>query len=203
MIRQLSALAGLPLCTALLFSALLPAFVPAAAHALEKLDYSVVETFDDVEIRDYPAHILATVEVSADFEQAGNRAFRDLFRFITGANESRQDIAMTAPVLQAPADQGFAISFVMPSEFDATNIPRPTNSRVRLDARSPAKMAAVMYSGGWNEKRYAEHEQVLLSRMDELGYKACGQPIWARHNSPMMPAWFRKNEVLVPICSDD
>ena len=38
------------------------------------------------------------IEVGGSFEEAPNRAFRPLAGFIDGANRSRRQIAMTAPV---------------------------------------------------------------------------------------------------------
>ena len=62
-----------------------------------------LKQYDQIEVREYEAHLLATVTVASDFERAGNEAFRDLFEYIDGNNAAQQNIAMTAPVLQEPA----------------------------------------------------------------------------------------------------
>ncbi|MWG36332.1 SOUL family heme-binding protein [Halomarina oriensis] len=59
----------------------------------ETVPYTVVETIGDVEVRQYPE--TALVETTAHSESA---AFRRLFRYIAGDNESAADVAMTAPV---------------------------------------------------------------------------------------------------------
>lgn len=39
----------------------------------------VLEQFDGFELRRYPRHLVAEVELDGSFEDAGNRAFRRLF----------------------------------------------------------------------------------------------------------------------------
>ncbi|EPR77165.1 hypothetical protein ADILRU_0545 [Leifsonia rubra CMS 76R] len=41
----------------------------------------------------------------ADFEDAGNRAFRFLFSYISGDNTAQQTIDMTSPVVQAKSQR--------------------------------------------------------------------------------------------------
>jgi hypothetical protein len=53
-----------------------------------------------LEIRDYAPHILAETIVEGDLEEAGNNAFNRLFSYISGKNQSRIKVAMTAPVSQ-------------------------------------------------------------------------------------------------------
>ena len=70
------------------------------ASAIESLGYETVEEFNDVEIRQYEAHLLASVRVRGGFKNASYNAFRPLFNFISGDNTEATEIAMTAPVLQ-------------------------------------------------------------------------------------------------------
>jgi hypothetical protein len=46
---------------------------------------------------------VAGIEVGGSFDEAPGRAFRPLAGFIDGANRSRRQIAMTAPVTQQKA----------------------------------------------------------------------------------------------------
>lgn len=65
--------------------------------------YEVVDRRDGFELRRYPAHLVAEIEVDGSFDEAPYRAFRPLAGFINGANRSRRRIAMTAPVTQQEA----------------------------------------------------------------------------------------------------
>jgi hypothetical protein len=69
----------------------------------EQQPYEVVERRDGFELRRYPAHLVAEIEVAGSFDKAPNRAFRPLAGYINGANRSRRRIAMTAAVTQQAA----------------------------------------------------------------------------------------------------
>lgn len=69
----------------------------------EQQPYDVIEQRDGFALRRYPSHVVAEVELDGSFEDAGNRAFRRLFGYITGQNEARRSVAMTAPVMQETA----------------------------------------------------------------------------------------------------
>ena len=172
------------------------------AQAIESLSFEVLETYDDIEIRQYAPHLLATVRVEGKFDEAGSRAFRPLFNYISGDNRSDEKIAMTAPVLQQP-DEGqgtWLISFVMPSSFDRDSLPVPSSEAVRVSEQPTLRMAALEYRGGWSQSRYSEHELELRSALNAMSLTACGDPRWARHDPPFMPWFMRKNEILVPLC---
>ena len=69
--------------------------------AVEQAKYTVVVQDGGFEMRNYAPHVVAETVVAGEFEQAGNRAFSALFRYISGGNRSRSKLAMTAPVSQA------------------------------------------------------------------------------------------------------
>lgn len=68
----------------------------------EQQPYELIRRYPHFELRRYPDYVVAEVVVAADFDRAGNAAFRRLFNYITGSNTAREKLAMTAPVLQAP-----------------------------------------------------------------------------------------------------
>jgi len=63
--------------------------------ATEEAEYSLIQQSGDIELRDYAASIVAEIRVEDDFEDAGNRAFRPLFKYISGNNETSDKISMT------------------------------------------------------------------------------------------------------------
>ncbi len=75
------------------------------AMAIEEAAYNVLKKDNNFEIRDYAPHILAETVVEGEFEEAGNKAFNRLFRYISGDNRSRDKVAMTAPVSQEPTGE--------------------------------------------------------------------------------------------------
>jgi hypothetical protein len=78
-------------------AALILAGCQATRAGYESAPYQVVRASGQFAVRDYPA--LQVVETP--LARAGNDAdgsFKRLFRFITGANEAKQKIAMSPPV---------------------------------------------------------------------------------------------------------
>lgn len=188
---------------------------PVPVRAIEEAPYAVVLADGAVEIRDYAAYIVAETRVSGPMEDAGNAAFRPLFRYIDGDNESRSDIAMTAPVAQresekiamtAPVGQRAAgeewvVSFMMPSAYTPDTIPKPTDPRVAIREIPAHRMVAIRYSGRWTESKYQDHLALLQAWMAENGLEAIGEPIWARYNAPFSLPFLRRNEVLLPVAA--
>ena len=190
------------------------ALVPATAAAVEEAEYSVLKKDGVMEMRAYAASIVAETTVDVDFEDAGNRAFRKLFRYIDGENVAQQEIAMTAPVSQAlasekiamtapvaqrPTGGGWVVSFMMPASYTMDTIPRPSDPSVRLRAVPAYRAAVIRYSGFWSEEGYQEHLQELRSWIAVQGLEAAGDPVWARYDPPFKPWFMRRNEILIPV----
>jgi len=184
------------------------------AMAIEEAAYTVVIKDEKFEIRDYAPHILAETFVEGDFEEAGNKAFNVLFGYISGDNRSREKVAMTAPVTQEPkgekikmtapvgqqrVQERWAVSFMMPASYTLETLPEPEDPKVTLRQVPARRMAAVRYSGFWNEKGYLRYKLELESWINENGLTIVGDPIWARYNAPFTPWFMRRNEILIPV----
>ncbi len=182
--------------------------------AAEEAEYTVILKEDSFEVRQYEAQIVAETLVEGDFEGAGGEAFSRLFDYISGANTSRQEIAMTAPVGQtAPSekidmtapvgqrqvDERWAVSFMMPKSFTFETIPEPKDPDVTLRQIPPRNMAAVRYSGFWSAQGYQENKKALEAWIEARGFTITGKPVWARYNPPITPWFLRRNEVLIPV----
>jgi len=182
--------------------------------AIEEAKYKVLEKDNRFEIRDYAPHILAETVVEGDLEEAGNKAFNKLFRYISGDNRSRKKVAMTAPVSQQPmgekikmtapvgqrrVQEKWAVSFMMPASYTIETLPEPEDQNITLRQVPARRMASVLYSGFWSEKRYLKYKSKLVSWIRERGLTILGDPIWARYNPPFTPWFLRRNEILIPI----
>ncbi|MDD2582062.1 MAG: heme-binding protein [Desulfuromonadaceae bacterium] len=184
------------------------------AMAIEEAFYKVVKAAGIFELRDYASHILAEIVVDGDLENAGNKAFRRLFRYITGENRSQEKISMTAPVSQeaagekitmtAPVSQQrvqnkWAVSFMMPSSYTMETLPTPADPGITLRQIPARQLAAVRYSGSWSEKNYLCYKGKLEKWIRDNGLTISGEPIWARYNPPFTLWFMRRNEILIPI----
>lgn len=183
------------------------------AMAIEEAAYKVVKSDSSFEVRDYESYIVAETLVDGEFEDAGGKAFKRLFRYISGDNRSQSKVAMTAPVSQASgekiemtapvsqekmADQ-WVVSFMMPASYTMESLPVPEDSRVTLRQVAAKRMATVRYSGFWSEKNFKKNKLALEDWIQKEQLTVIGTPIWARYNAPFVPWFLRRNEILIPI----
>jgi effector-binding domain-containing protein len=184
--------------------------------ATEEAVYKVLKTIGKFEIREYAPLILAEIVVDGDLESAGDKAFRPLFRYISGDNRSLTKVAMTAPVSQemagekipmsAPVSQQssgdrWVVSFTMPASYTLETLPVPDDPKITLRQIPARRMAAVRYSGFWSEKSYRQNRSELEAWIREQGLTISGDPVWARYNPPFTPWFLRRNEILIPVKS--
>lgn len=189
----------------------------------EQQRFEVVHRYAAFELRRYPAHIVAEVTVQASFDQAGNRAFRDLFGYISGQNRAQESVAMTAPVLQedgstadsekvamtAPVVQqdaapgGHTVAFVLPASMTEERAPVPSNPEVTVRTVPASLAAAARFSGRWSESSYEEHRDRLLAAVEAEGLTVTGGPRFARFDPPFKPWFLRRNEVVVDVADPD
>lgn len=190
----------------------------------EQQPYVVVETHDGFELRRYAEHVVAEVTVRGTFDQAGNRAFRPLFRYISGNNRSSRSVAMTAPVVQeavadevasekvsmtAPVvqteagDGEFVVAFVLPADLTGETAPVPADPDVRVRTVPERLAAARRYSGRWTESSFRHHSARLAEDVQRVGLVPVGAPRYARFNAPFTPWFLRRNEVVQDVSRPD
>lgn len=183
--------------------------------AIEQPRYTVLQRDGNFELRRYEPYIVAEIEVSASFEEAGNVAFRPLADYIFGENRRSEKMEMTAPVTQtrkgekigmtAPVIQSsgrtgvYTVSFVMPSRYTMATLPRPVDERIHFREVPAALTAAWTYRGGWSQARYAKEEQALRAALVKAKRTALRPPVWARYNAPFWPWFLRRNEILIEV----
>ena len=184
--------------------------------AIEEAKYSVVYQDGIFEVRDYDPYLLAEVVVDSEFEEAGSKAFRNLFKYISGENSPQDEISMTAPVSQklvgekismtAPVAQKYnnnkyVVSFMMPAKYNLQTIPKPSDPSVSIRYVSPQRMAVVKYSGFWSKSNYEKNRQSLDSWILTQDLEVTGEHIWARYNAPFSLWFTRRNEIMLPVVS--
>ena len=181
----------------------------------EQQPYQTVTTYDAFELRRYPAHLLAEVTIDGSFEDAGNRAFRYLFGYISGDNRSRTTVSMTSPVVQtgdgtsiamtapvvqqAQTDSRYRVAFVLPSTLTMDTAPEPTSTQVHLREVPESVTAALRFGGRWTEASYHRHLGQLRTAITDAGLTAAGSPRFARFDPPFTPWFLRRNEVMLDV----
>ena len=189
-------------------------------RSTEEPDYSLLQQEDRFEVRDYETLVVAETLVDANFEDAGGIAFKRLFGYISGDNEaassismtapvmaldenrsSEEEISMTAPVTGQQTQLGWRFAFVLPTSYTLDTAPVPSNTSVKLKQIPARKVAAVRYTGTWNETAYEENLEFLQHWMERNRLEAASLPRVAAYDPPWTLPFLRRNEILIDIQS--
>ena len=163
----------------------------------ERQKYDLVKKIagSKVEIRRYHPCVMADVIVEAPYSQAPSLGFRPLVTYI-----SKNNIAMTAPVLQESTDlSSWIISFVMPAEMKLEDLPNPEGSKVKLRTLSEQLCASLAFSGITTTAKVQEKEVELRAALTKEGLTPIGALRIARFDPPWKPGILRYNEVILDI----
>ncbi len=184
------------------------------AMAVEEPSFRIAVREGAFEIRDYPALVVAEVVVTGEQKEAASRGFRLLASYIFGGNKKRQDIAMTAPVVQerssekiamtAPVTQTedagtWTVRFTMPSAYSLEALPEPNDPRVQLITLAPTRFAVLQFSGLARPDDVAARTAELAAVVQARGLRVLGPSSLAQYNPPWTPWFMRRNEVMFPV----
>lgn len=162
------------------------------AAATETPDYKVLSQDGKFEVREYPALTLVRTA-------SGEGDFMRLFRYISGGNEAEQKIAMTAPVLIKHQGENTGMSFIVPKNVAAGQVPAPKDAAVTMDNLPAGKFAVYRYSGGRNEENEQEALAKLRAWIGEKRIEVTGDPLFGYYDPPWIPTFLRRNEVILRV----
>lgn len=179
----------------------------------ETLQYAVLRKAKQIELRCYPAHIKAEVEVAGlTYQKAIYQGFGILAGYIFGDNIDTEKIAMTSPVqVSSPqkiamtkpvtvrGDGTYTVAFIMPSQYTFETLPKPKDPRIKLTMIDSEVMAAHRFSGYFSENKVRKAKARLQSWIAREDLEAEGDFIVARYNPPWVPWFLARNEVLIKI----
>lgn len=186
--------------------------------SIEEPAYTILETKDGYEIREYAPYIMAATIVTGDYNQATGQGFRIIADYIFGNNTKKESIAMTTPVLESPtpsqsekiamtvpvletvADNATrTIAFVLPSKYTMGSLPRPNNDLVQLIEVPARKVAALRYTWYPTAHRTEAKKELLTSYLVRDEKIITGATLTARYNPPLSMPLTLRNEILIPI----
>lgn len=191
----------------------------------ERVHYERIDHVDGIEFRRYPRTVL--VETTAPDSA---RAFRRLFRYISGDNENTEEIPMTAPVairgeplsripsirtlgrgesisMTAPTrviteGDSMTMAFYLPNEYSLETAPSPTDPAVHLTDEPPRTVAAARFSWYPTENRVTRQRQRLLQRLAVRGIEPLNDIALLQYNDPWTPPFMRTNEIEVTVADE-
>lgn len=168
----------------------------ATRSGYESAPYKAVRTDGKFELRDYPS--LAVVETPlAVSGNSDDGSFMRLFRFITGANEAKQKIAMTTPVFMSGSDSNRTMAFVLPAKLNTATAPKPADGAVTVRELPGGRFAVLRFSGGRSAKRESETLARLQTWLAAQGLKTSASPVYGYFDPPWTPSFLRRNEVML------
>ena len=175
--------------------------------------YEVLEKKNGYEIRRYEKQCLAqvTYEVpkTTDFGSKSGTGFYPLLKYITGNNDEKTKISMTAPVIMQESDNDQSttrtMSFIMsPSKFQSlSELPSAKDNNVRLVEESNGqKVACITFNMSVSSERKAAKENELRQACERDGIRLSTNPSDVRYfgyNAPFTIPYFRRNELCIPL----
>ena len=171
---------------------LFPLFMFSQTYETQK--YNLIDKSDDFEIRYYPKSIKARVISTSD----SNNNFRKLFSYISGNNNTNEKIAMTTPVYMNSDSNGNSMDFVMPSEFNLSNIHKPNDKDVKIIESKAGYFATLKYGGYSNSFKVEANTNKLYKILKGKNIDFIGEPSYISYNSPFR-FFSRRNEIIIQI----
>lgn len=188
------------------------------AMATEEPKFSLLQKEQAFELRLYEPKIIAEVEVDGDMSDASRKGFKLIADFIFGNNTAQsgksekismtapvaikpasEKIAMTAPVGMQQSDNGWKVSFVMPSQYNLDTLPKSNNPAVTIKQLPAKKIALIRFSGFVDEEKIQLKSAELYQWVALKKLNLIGTPELARYNPPWTLPFLRRNELMVEV----
>ena len=162
--------------------------------SFEEPEYKTGYESGSYSVRFYDERIVVQTAVGR-----GDSGFGKLFNYISGANKDSVKIDMTTPVTQSDDGGEMVMQFYLPSKFNKSNVPVPTDDRVEISVIDAGYFAVSRYSGRYSDKNFVKHLDMLKSELDKDKVSILGPSIKATYNGPFTPPQLRRNEAMYPI----
>lgn len=180
---------------------------------VETPSYKVIQSKGKIEIREFDPMVIAEVQVVGRRKDAISSGFKLLADYIFGNNISQENIdttatiqqpasekiAMTAPVQQQLANDSWLVSFVMPSEYNLEDLPKPKNIEVKLKNVPVKRFVTIQFSGTSSDENLAKHKKLLVEFIKNNSISVTGTSKYAFYNPPWTLPVMRRNEVMFEV----
>lgn len=181
--------------------------------SIESPKYEVEKKDGKIEFRQYQSYIQAEVEVKGnDYKAAAELGFDILASYIFGNNTVSEKIDMTSPVkairsekipMTAPVKiskkSDYRVAFIMPSKYSLEGLPVPNDKRIKIVKVDPEKIAAIRFSGFFNQKKIDRNIELVKDYLEEKNIGHDKEAVIAGYSPPWIPGFLARNEVMVKI----
>jgi len=162
--------------------------------ANEEAKYDLVKSNETYEIRKYSDRLAVQALNTNE-----NNSFRKLFNYISGDNETNEEIKMTIPVTQMVKKGNMTMQFYLPSKFNKDNVPIPSSSDVEIVNIEGGYYAVIRYSGRASNKNFIKHKEILENELKKDNISIEGPAIKASYNSPFTLPMLKRNEAMFKV----
>lgn len=174
------------------------ALIYAQQSSLETYDYTVLKQVDEVEIRQYEeANFISYKMAGSSFSESSGKGFRVLAGYIFGDNDANKKIAMTAPV-SMEFDDSITMRFMVPSDFQLSDLPNPNDENIKFETLPGEKMAAIRFGGWASDYKIEAYQEELRKTLDKAHIEYNEPFIYFGYDSPYNLI-NRRNEILVRV----
>lgn len=178
---------------------LVQSYMIMATNRTEQQKYTVIHTEKEFEIRFYPSATFATIQSNAKtYKELASPGFRQLAGYIFGGNDANKKISMTSPVHMDVNDTASSMSFVMPSDYAMSNLPKPNNANVKISTSTDEYVAVLHFGGYANDNDLKLYSAKLQKLLSEHGIKTLGHYRYLGYNPPYQ-LFGRRNEIIVSV----
>ena len=91
------------------------------------------------------------------------------------------------------------MQFYLPSKFNKTNTPKPSNSEIKVLTIEGGYFAVIKYSGRSSDQNFLKNKDILEKQLKQDNITILSPPIRASYNSPFTLPLLRRNEVMFEI----
>ncbi len=180
----------------------------------EQPHYVVLQDLgQSAEVRRYDPRLAIEATVDApDRDKAASQAFGLLFRYIAGANQTSQtiamtvpvrtaseQIAMTAPVQTSTGNDHLSMRFFLPAEVARAGAPAPLDPQLHLVEVPASTVAARRYSGIADQAARDRNTAILMSVLAHTDWKPDGSAFQLSYDPPFAIPFLHRNEIAIGI----
>ncbi len=161
--------------------------------AYEEANYEIINKKNNYEIRKYFNRLV--IETSS----TQGKGFKKLFNYISGNNEQKKEIKMTVPVTQQIKNGDMTMQFYLPSKFNKSNAPKPSDPDIKILTIEGGYYAVIKYSGRSSDNNFLKNKKILEDELKKNKITILSPPIRASYNSPFTLPMLKRNEIMFKV----
>jgi hypothetical protein len=175
-------------------------FAETPAYDLIRHEGSSARGSTRIELRQYPFRIEARVVVDTnDLDAALDQGQSLLECYLYGANDRREQLGCSTPMLATMHDGMYTIAMVMPPGRSISSLPHPDDSRVMLREVSEKNIAVWPFHGGFSKDNFGHKQRRFLRSLVDAGLVAKGSTSLAVYDGVTTLGRFKKNELWIEV----